>query len=60
MLLFYCFFFAVPLDIWDLGSLTRDQTHIPCIGRQSLNHWTTEEGPSCSSYYCCIASYSKP
>ena len=29
--------------IWDLSSQTRDQTHTPCIGRQSLNHWTTRE-----------------
>ena len=25
--------------------LTRDQTCVPCIGRQSLNHWTTREVP---------------
>ena len=25
------------------SSLTRDQTHVPCIGRQILNHWTTRE-----------------
>jgi len=24
-------------------SWTRDQTHIPCTGRQILNHWTTWE-----------------
>ena len=29
--------------IWDLSSLTRDQTCPPCMGRQSLNHWTTGE-----------------
>ena len=29
-----------------LGSLTRDQPCTPCIGRQSLNHWTTREVPS--------------
>ena len=23
------------------ASQTRDQTHVPCIGRQILNHWTT-------------------
>ena len=23
----------------NLGSLTRDRTHTPCIGRWSLNHW---------------------
>ena len=29
--------------MWDLSSRTRDRTHIPCIGRQILNHWTTRE-----------------
>ena len=24
---------------WDLSSLTRDQTHVPCIGRWILSHW---------------------
>ena len=36
----------------DLGSLTGDQTHIPCIARQFLNHWTTREvsdWPFCNS-----------
>ena len=27
----------------DLSSLTRDQTGVPCIVRQILNHWTTRE-----------------
>ena len=31
--------------MWDLSSLTRDRTHTPCIGRRSLNHWTTREVP---------------
>ena len=26
------FFFSLPLGMWDLSSLTRDQTHAPCIG----------------------------
>ena len=25
------------------SSWTRDRTHVPCIGRQILNHWTTRE-----------------
>ena len=29
--------------MWDLSALTRDRTHAPCIGRQSLNHWTARE-----------------
>ena len=31
------------LDIRDFSSLTRDQTHIPCIGRWLLNYWTIRE-----------------
>ena len=37
--------------VWFFGceacgiSLTRDWTHIPCIGRGSLNHWTVREVP---------------
>ena len=29
----------------DPSSSTRDQTHTPWMGRQSLNHWTTREAP---------------
>ena len=35
----------VPLGMWDLNSPTRDLAHVPCIGRQILNHWTTREVP---------------
>ena len=35
----------LPHGRWDLSSQTRDQTHVPCIGRQILNHWTTKEVP---------------
>ena len=30
-------------SMWNLSSPTRDQTCIPCIRRQILNHWTTRE-----------------
>ena len=30
--------------MWDLV-LTRNQTHAPCLGVQSLSHWTTREAP---------------
>ena len=33
----------LPQDVWDLSFLTRDQTCVPCIGRQVLNPWTTKE-----------------
>ena len=38
-------FLAVPYCILDLTFPTKDQTHIPCNGRQILNHWTTREVP---------------
>ena len=41
-----CFGFFGPRGMWDLISPTRDGTHIPCIGRQSLNHWTAREVPT--------------
>ena len=28
------------------SSQIRDQTHVSCIGRQILNHWTTREVPN--------------
>ena len=34
-----------PKGMWDLRSLTRDWTHIPCIGRWNVNHWTTRKSP---------------
>ena len=37
--------------MWDLSSLTRDQTHTPCIGRQSLNHWTAREVLGMMSFF---------
>ena len=40
--------------LWNAGrvapqhveSWTRDQTHVPCISRQTPNPWTTREGPT--------------
>ena len=36
---------GLPCGMWDLSSLTRDQTLVPCIGKQILNHWATREVP---------------
>ena len=30
---------------WDLSSQTRAGTHIPSVGRQILNYWTTRKVP---------------
>ena len=37
----------LPQGMWDLSSWTRDRTCVPCIGRQTPNHWTTRETPVC-------------
>ena len=31
--------------MWDLSSLTRDRTHVPCTVRRILYHWTAREVP---------------
>ena len=43
----YCFCFMFWLFAYEACgiSLTRDWTHTPCSGRQTLNHWTTREVP---------------
>ena len=42
-------------QLWHMGwatsrhvgsSRTRDRTHVPCTGRQILNHWATREVPA--------------
>ena len=43
--LFYVLFFGMR-SMWDLSFLTRGRTHTPCIGRQSLNYWTTRKVPN--------------
>ena len=31
----------MPCGMWDLSSLTRDQTQAPSIGSSEFNHWST-------------------
>ena len=45
ILLFFLFYFSGLQGMWDLSPPTRDQTHTPCLGRRSLNHWTARELP---------------
>ena len=40
-------FLAMPHGMWDLSAPSRDWTHVPCIVRWILNHWTTREVPRC-------------
>ena len=49
LLLFYVLVFWLR-GMWDLSSPTRDRTRTPCIGRRSLNHWTTSEVPEFPSF----------
>ena len=46
-LLFYVLVFWLR-GMWDLSSLTGNQTCAPCIRRQNLNHWTAREVPMCT------------
>ena len=52
LLLFYVLVFW-PRSMWVLSSPTRDRTSIPCIGRQSLNHWTARKVPVIFSFNIC-------
>ena len=36
--------------MWDLSSLTRDRTHVPCTARWILNHWTTRKVLECDLF----------
>ena len=49
-LLQYCFCFMFfsfsPWGKWDLNSPSSNWTHIPCSGKQSLNHWAAREVPA--------------
>ena len=40
-----------PVAPWHVGSSqTRARTHVPCIGRQILNHCATREAPNEESF----------
>lgn len=41
-------------DLWDLSSLTRDRTPVPCVARQVLNQWAPREAPR---YFWCSPSF---
>ena len=50
LIFIFCFFFFFNFwlqNMWDLSFLTRDWTCTLCIGKWSLNHWTTREVPLC-------------
>ena len=45
MLLLFCVLVFVATSHVDLSSPVRNQTHTPCLGRRSPNHWTAREVP---------------
>ena len=51
-----CIFYILAAlhGIWERSPPTRDQSHAPCIGRQSLNHWTSREVPLSSLSLCLL------
>ena len=53
----FCFW---PWVIWDLSSLTQNQTHTHCIGRQNPNHWTIRGVPCqtlCWAIFICYLGW---
>ena len=46
--------------MWDLNSLLRDRTHTLCIGRQILNHWTTQKSLAQVFLVTQVGSWSHP
>ena len=44
--------------MWDLSSLIKDETHIPCIGRQILNHWITRQSKCITFSSHCLLFHS--
>ena len=43
ILLLVCVLVFLSMRMWHISSQFQDQTHTPCTGRRSLNHWTTRE-----------------
>ena len=40
-----CTWAQLLCSMWNANFPTRNRTHIPCIARQPLSHWTTSEVP---------------
>ena len=56
IILIYCL--ATLCGMWDLSSLTRDQTSAPALGARHLNHWTAREVPLMLSNNHCSLPHS--
>ena len=51
LLIVLCCFFFWPQFMWDFDSLSRDWTHILCIGRRNLSRWTTRKVPAPALFF---------
>ena len=49
LLLLRCLGLGCPMACVIRVPWPRDQIHVPCIGRQILNHWISKKSP----YFCC-------
>ena len=43
--------------MWDLSSLTRDQTHAPEVEAWSLKHWAIKELPRAQIFNSCLVVF---
>ena len=50
--IFFFFFWSMPCGMWDLSSLTRDQTCSSALEAESHNHWTARK--SSSLHFFCV------
>ena len=53
--IFFFFFWSMPCGMWDLISLTRDQTCSSALEAESHNHWTARKSPSLH-FFCVFSS----
>ena len=51
ILLLFCVLVFWPRGMWNLSSLTRGRSCTPCIGRWSVNYWTSREVPKITFIY---------
>ena len=49
----------LPSSMCDLSAPVRDQTHVPCIGRQILRHWTIRKVCMCVCVCVCVCTLGK-
>ena len=53
-------FIGCMCSMQDLSSLTRDRAWLLALGAWSLNHWTTRDGPLCTTFEQVKSGWRKP